>query len=79
MLKQIRDCSYVELHDFMVNNLRKIVAYETNFPYAILMFLNNPNVKYMSVKEKRQNLKKILSELNEETLNKVIELGDEDE
>lgn len=77
MLKQLSDCTYVELHDYMVNHLKAIVTKELEFPLSILMFLNNPNLKEMSVKEKRESLQRIMNELKPSVTKIILDLGDD--
>ncbi len=79
MLKRINECSYTQLYTYMINNLRKIITGEVKFSYAILMFLNNPNLKDMVPKERRRALRKIMSELKLEVAEQYIEVGEDDE
>lgn len=74
MLKRIKDCTYNQLYSYMITNLKAITKDNDPFPYSLLMFLNNPNIKYMTVHERNEIMKKIFNELKEESSEMYIDI-----
>ena len=74
MLKKIKECTYTQLYSYMITNLKAIVKEEEFFPYSLLMFFNNSNLKLMTNAERNKVLKNIFKELKEEILEMYIEV-----
>lgn len=74
MLKKIKECTYNQLYSYMITNLKAIVKEEEFFPYSLLMFFNNSNLKLMTNAERNKVLKNIFKELKEEILEMYIEV-----
>ncbi len=74
MLKKIKECSFQELFDYVNDNLVKVLLGEKPFPHAILMFVNNPNIKEMTPRDRRNELKQIFSEMKPDLLDIQIDI-----
>ena len=74
MLKKIKECTYNQLYSYMITNLKAIVKEEEFFPYSLLMFFNNSNLKLMTNAERTKVMKNIFKELKEDILEMYIEV-----
>lgn len=74
MLKELKECNTNQILDYVNRNIKRIKMGEKPFPHSVLMYVNNPNIKNMSLREKSIELKQIFSELQPEWLEIVIEV-----
>ncbi len=79
-IKKLNECSYRQLYRYKMKNFQKILDGDLEFPWALFMLLDHPKFELESSKEKAEDIKKIIKELDskwKEDFVLVFE-GDED-